>query len=111
MPRGQCCALAPLGREPGAGWSQGAAGRRLLLASPLRVSCSRILPWRHFPREPAEGWIAMSESTRSGPGRSTADEAFSELKKHVARRNEEAQKVARKLRAAREREQSARRRD
>jgi hypothetical protein len=45
-----------------------------------------------------------------GPGRSTADEALSELKKQVARRNEEAQKAAGKLRAVREQERLDRRR-
>jgi hypothetical protein len=45
-----------------------------------------------------------------GPGRSTSDAAFTELKKEIARRNEHAQKEARKLRAAREQEQVRRRR-
>ena len=53
----------------------------------------------------------MSESNRPGPGRSTAEAAVSELKKEVARRNEEAQKAARKLRAQRERHLLAQRRD
>ena len=52
----------------------------------------------------------MSESSRPAPGRSTADEALNEVKKRVARRNEEAQKAARNLRAAREKEQLERRR-
>jgi hypothetical protein len=52
----------------------------------------------------------MAEPSRPGPGRSTADEAFNDLKKQVARRNEEAHKAARKLRAAREKEQLERRR-
>jgi hypothetical protein len=52
----------------------------------------------------------MAEPSRPGPGRSTADEAFSDVKKQVARRNEEAHKAARKLRAAREKEQLERRR-
>ena len=43
----------------------------------------------------------MAETSRPGPGRATADEAFSEVKKQVARRNEEAHKAARKVRAAR----------
>lgn len=45
-----------------------------------------------------------------GPGRSTSDAAFAELKKEIAQRNDDAQKAARKLRAAREREQVLRRR-
>ena len=36
----------------------------------------------------------MAETSRPGPGRATADEAFSEVKKQVARRNEEAHKAA-----------------
>jgi hypothetical protein len=45
-----------------------------------------------------------------GPGRSTSDAAFTELKKEIAQRNEQAQKEGRKLRAAREQEQVRRRR-
>jgi hypothetical protein len=52
----------------------------------------------------------MAESSSPGPGRSTADAALSEVKKQVARRNEEAHKAARKVRAAREKEQLDRRR-
>lgn len=52
----------------------------------------------------------MAESTRPGPGRSTSEAALSELKKRVARRNEETQKAARRLRAVREKEQVALRR-
>lgn len=51
------------------------------------------------------------ESSRPGPGRSTADAAVSELKKEIARRNEAAQKAARKLRAERERKQVVQRRE
>jgi hypothetical protein len=40
----------------------------------------------------------------------TADDALNEVKKRVARRNEEAQKAARKLRTAREKEHLERRR-
>lgn len=53
----------------------------------------------------------MAESRNPGPGRSTADEALREVKKQVALRNEEAHKAARKLRAAREKERVARRRE
>jgi hypothetical protein len=52
----------------------------------------------------------MAESNRPGPGRSTAEAAVSELKKEIARRNEAAQKAARKLRAERERQMLAQRR-
>lgn len=45
-----------------------------------------------------------------GPGRSTADAAFSALTKEIAERNEQAQKEGRKLRAAREQEKLRRRR-
>ncbi len=53
----------------------------------------------------------MAESTSPGPGRSTSDAALSAVKKQVALRNEEAHKAARKLRAAREKKQIARRRE
>ena len=43
----------------------------------------------------------MAESTGPAPGRSTADAAFNEVKREVARRNEEAHKTAQKLRAER----------
>jgi hypothetical protein len=46
----------------------------------------------------------MVEANSPGPGRSTSESAVNELKKNVARRNEEAQKGARKKRAERERE-------
>ena len=52
----------------------------------------------------------MADSSSPGPGRSTAYDALNEVKKQVARRNEEAQKAARKLRAARENERLERRR-
>jgi hypothetical protein len=45
-----------------------------------------------------------------GPGRSTANAAFSELRKEIAQRNEQAQKEARKLRTEREKEQVRRKR-
>jgi hypothetical protein len=55
--------------------------------------------------------FAMSESNRPGPGRSTAEAAVSELKKEIARRNDEAQRAAQKLRAERERKRLAQRRE
>jgi hypothetical protein len=51
----------------------------------------------------------MAEPSKPGPGRSTADAAFSELTKEIARRNEEAHKVARRVRQASEKEKLARR--
>ena len=46
-----------------------------------------------------------------GPGRSTADAAFEEVRKDIARRNEQAHKAARKARTAREQRQLAQRRE
>lgn len=53
----------------------------------------------------------MAESSQPAPGRSTAEAAVSELKKEISRRNEAIQKVGRKLRAERERQEVARRRE
>ncbi len=50
------------------------------------------------------------QSHQPGPGRSTADAVFTALKKEIAQRNEQTQKEARKVRAAREQEQVRRRR-
>ena len=52
-----------------------------------------------------------AEPHSPGPGRSTADAAFDEAKKEIARRNEQAQKAARKARIAREQQQLALRRE
>jgi hypothetical protein len=49
----------------------------------------------------------MVEQNSPGPGRSTSEAAINELKKEIARRNEEAQKAGRKRRAAREKEHLA----
>ena len=46
-----------------------------------------------------------------GPGRSTSDAAFNQLRKEIAQRNEQAHQEARKRRTAREREQLLRRRE
>jgi hypothetical protein len=46
-----------------------------------------------------------------GPGRSTSDQAFNELRREIAQRNELAHQEARKLRAVRDREQLLRRRE
>jgi hypothetical protein len=40
-----------------------------------------------------------------GPGRSTSEQAFNELRRDVAQRNERAHQEARRLRAVRERQQ------
>lgn len=50
------------------------------------------------------------QSHEPGPGRSTSDAAFSELKKEIAQRNDVAQKEARKRRRAKEQEQVQQRR-
>ncbi len=52
----------------------------------------------------------MAEPRNPGAGRSTSQAAFSEITKQVARRNEEAQKAARKARTRREQQQLAWRR-
>ena len=46
-----------------------------------------------------------------GPGRATADAAFDEVRKDIARRNAEAQKVWRKARTLREQAQLVLRRE
>ena len=45
-----------------------------------------------------------------GPGRSTSEAAFNEVRKEIAQRNERAHQAARKLRTIRDREQIRRRR-
>jgi hypothetical protein len=46
-----------------------------------------------------------------GPGRSTSEAAFSDLRRQIAQRNEQASQDARRRRAAREQEQLLRRRE
>jgi hypothetical protein len=46
-----------------------------------------------------------------GPGRSTSDQAFNELRREIAQRNEAAHQEARKLRTVRDREQLRMRRE
>jgi hypothetical protein len=46
-----------------------------------------------------------------GPGRSTADQAFNDLRKEIAQRNERAHQEARTIRTARERKQMQLRRE
>jgi hypothetical protein len=43
------------------------------------------------------------QTSEPGPGRSTSENAFDELRKKIALQNERAQKVARELRATRDR--------
>lgn len=45
------------------------------------------------------------QTQEPGPGRSTAAVAFDDVRKEIAQRNDEASQKARKLRAARDREQ------
>jgi len=49
----------------------------------------------------------MPEPNSPGPGRSTSESAVREVKKEIARRNDEAQKEGRKRRDAREKEKRA----
>jgi hypothetical protein len=44
-------------------------------------------------------------SLQPGPGRSTSEQAFNELRRDIAQRNERAHQEARRLRTARERQQ------
>ncbi len=46
-----------------------------------------------------------------GPGRSTSEAAFNDLRKEIAQRNERAHQEARKLRSARERKELLQRRE
>ena len=52
----------------------------------------------------------MADAQSPGPGRLTAEAALDEVKREVARRNEEAYKQARKRRAVRERQRLEERR-
>jgi hypothetical protein len=45
------------------------------------------------------------EIQEPGPGRSTAEAAFNDVRKQIAQRNEQAHQKARKLRAVRDRQQ------
>jgi hypothetical protein len=45
------------------------------------------------------------QTQEPGPGRSTSSAAFDDLRKEIAQRNEQASQKARKLRAARDRQQ------
>ena len=50
------------------------------------------------------------ERLAPGPGRSTANAAFDELRREIAQRNDRAHEEARKLRATRDREELLKRR-
>jgi hypothetical protein len=56
----------------------------------------------------AEGVRLVADPNSPDPGRSTSEAAMIEIKREIARRNEEAQKAGREKRAAREKEQLAR---
>jgi len=58
----------------------------------------------HHSSELLESVQRMTDQSNPGPGRSTADAAFSKITKEIARRNEETHLAARKLRAARDKE-------
>jgi len=79
-----------------------------------RLSASlRILPVAHVPwwseeessTLPKQNQKASPPRQEPGPGRSTAEQAFNDVRKEIAQRNERAHQEARNLRAAREREQ------
>ena len=59
---------------------------------------------------PKQKQKADPERQAPGPGRSTANVAFDELRKEIAERNDRAQHEAHKLRAAREQEALLRKR-
>jgi hypothetical protein len=53
----------------------------------------------------------MAKPTQEpGPGRSTSEAAFNDLKREIAQRNEQAHKAARKIRNVKEKEKIRRRR-
>jgi hypothetical protein len=54
--------------------------------------------------------VKPKQNHEPGPGRSTSAGAFDDVRKEIAQRNEEASQKARKLRAARDREQMQTRR-
>jgi hypothetical protein len=60
--------------------------------------------WPQITRARRKDRTRMVEPNGPGPGRSTSEAAMNELKKEIARRNEEAQKAGRKRRAEREKE-------
>jgi hypothetical protein len=75
------------------------------------VPRSPFFLWPTFP------WLSEEESTlpkqnqkasaprqEPGPGRSTAEQAFNDVRKEIAQRNERAHQEARKVRTAREQE-------
>jgi pyruvate/2-oxoglutarate dehydrogenase complex dihydrolipoamide acyltransferase (E2) component len=85
-----------------------------------RLSASlRILPVAHVSWSseeesstlPKQNQKASQPRQEPGPGRSTAEQAFNDVRKEIAQRNERAHQEARSLRAAREREQMRIRRE
>ena len=85
-------------------------GRRLGLQGPPQSVELSHSPVAHFKGAEKTRWIYMAESSGPGPGRSTADDAFNEVTREVARRNEAAHKAAQKLRAEKEKRRRAERR-
>jgi hypothetical protein len=83
-----------------------------------RVSCNLhrlsaslpTLPVAHPPWRSEEESSTLQKQNQNpsssgqapGPGRSTAEQAFNEVRKEIAQRNERAHQEARKLRAARD---------
>jgi pyruvate/2-oxoglutarate dehydrogenase complex dihydrolipoamide acyltransferase (E2) component len=60
---------------------------------------------------PKQNQKPSSPRQEPGPGRSTAEQAFNDLRKEIAERNERAHQEARKVRAARELERMEWRRE
>jgi hypothetical protein len=60
---------------------------------------------------PKQNETADPTRDHPGPGRSTSEAAFNDVRSKVAQRNEQAHREARKVRTAREREQLNRRRE
>jgi hypothetical protein len=60
---------------------------------------------------PKQGQKPAAERQQPGPGRSTSEAAFNDLRNDIAQRNERAHQEARKLRTAREQEQMRVRRE
>jgi hypothetical protein len=106
----------PAGRRHGSACERGDRRRQARCAGrPSRVKRvattawvqrSRILPVVRSSQWSDEECSAMPKQTQEpGPGRSTAEAAFNDVRREIAQRNEQAHQKARKLRVARDREQ------
>jgi pyruvate/2-oxoglutarate dehydrogenase complex dihydrolipoamide acyltransferase (E2) component len=77
------------------------------LSASLPILTVAHLPWLSeeecstLPKQNQKPTAARQEP---GPGRSTSEQAFNDVRKEIAQRNEQAHQEARKLRAAREQE-------